>query len=74
MAAQEMGLLNRDLKPGNVMVSWLPSGTYNVKILDFGMAKYAPLPAHQTEDQNKAILFRATPDRVNGVSQRHLRP
>lgn len=55
MAAQELGLLHRDLKPGNLMVSWLPSGSYCVKILDFGMAKYAPVPVHQTEDQDKAI-------------------
>lgn len=55
LAAQEMGLLHRDLKPGNIMLSWLPSGNYRVKILDFGMAKYAPVPVHQTEDQNKAI-------------------
>ena len=55
MAAQELGLLHRDLKPGNLMISWLPSGSYRVKILDFGMAKYAPVPVHQTEDQDKAI-------------------
>ena len=55
LAAQELGLIHRDLKPGNVMLSWLPSGTYRVKILDFGMAKYAPVPVHQTEDQDKAI-------------------
>lgn len=55
MAAQDLGLLHRDLKPGNIMVSWLPSGNYRVKILDFGMAKYAPVPLHQTEDHNKAI-------------------
>ncbi|MDA7525665.1 hypothetical protein N8525_00745 [Verrucomicrobiales bacterium] len=50
-----MGLLHRDLKPANLMISWLPSGSYRVKILDFGMAKYAPVPVHQTEDQDKAI-------------------
>lgn len=55
MAAQELGLLHRDLKPGNLMINWLPSGSYRVKILDFGMAKYAPVPVHQTEDQDKAI-------------------
>jgi serine/threonine protein kinase len=55
IAAQELGLIHRDLKPGNLMLCWLPSGTYRVKILDFGLAKYAPVPVHQTEDQNKAI-------------------
>ena len=27
------------LKPGNVMVIWRPSGKFQVKILDFGLAK-----------------------------------
>ena len=52
---KDLGLLHRDLKPANLMISWLPSGSYRVKILDFGMAKYAPVPVHQTEDQDKAI-------------------
>ena len=55
MAAQELGLLHRDLKPGNLMITWLPSDSYRIKILDFGMAKYAPVPVHQTEDEDKAI-------------------
>lgn len=54
-AAQEKGLLHRDLKPSNLMISWLPSGSYRIKILDFGMAKYAPIPTHQTTDHKRGI-------------------
>ncbi len=55
VAAQNLQLLHRDLKPGNIMISWLPSGSYRVKILDFGMAKFAPTPMHQTADHDQAI-------------------
>ena len=50
------GLQHRDLKPSNLMLSWDSSGSFQTKILDFGLAKVAPAPALQTMDHQGAIL------------------
>ena len=41
IAAQELDLIHSDLKPSNLMLSWLPSGKFQVKIVDFGLATLA---------------------------------
>jgi serine/threonine protein kinase/Tol biopolymer transport system component len=40
-AAHRSGIVHRDLKPGNVMLT-----RAGVKLLDFGLAKAEPMPAH----------------------------
>lgn len=48
LAAHDAHLLHRDLKPCNFMVTWLPSGRMQLKILDFGLAKFSIEPSKQT--------------------------
>lgn len=56
IAAQAVGLVHRDLKPGNLMVVWLASGKFQIKILDFGLAKFGMKARPQTEDQGGGIF------------------
>jgi len=48
VAAHHSGLIHRDLKPSNLMLMALSSGATQVKILDFGMAKFLSAPTAQT--------------------------
>ena len=45
IAAQELNIIHSDLKPANLMLTWLPSGKFQVKIVDFGLASLS-----QTQD------------------------
>jgi len=56
IAAQDRNLVHRDIKPTNLMVKWLPSGKFQFKLLDFGLAKFSPRPTKQTIGLNDAIL------------------
>ncbi len=56
IAAQAANVLHRDLKPTNVMVIWQPSGKFQTKILDFGLAKLTKTPSVQTMDQDDAVM------------------
>lgn len=56
VSAQELNLLHRDIKPSNIMLTWLPSGRFQVKLLDFGLAKFSQAPSLQTLDQSGSFL------------------
>ncbi|MCB1096974.1 MAG: protein kinase [Verrucomicrobiae bacterium] len=55
IAAQDRGLVHRDLKPGNIMIHRPPGGNLQCKILDFGLAKFSSGASLQTEDQESGI-------------------
>lgn len=56
IAAQDLDLVHRDIKPTNIMVTWLPSGRFQVKLVDFGLAKFSPKPSLQTIDHSDAVF------------------
>ncbi len=38
LAAHDLEMIHSDLKPPNIMLTWMPSGAFQVKIVDFGLA------------------------------------
>ena len=56
ISAHSTGLIHLDIKPQNFMVIWLPSGKFQIKILDFGLSKIAHQPLVQETDEDGAIM------------------
>jgi eukaryotic-like serine/threonine-protein kinase len=59
-AAHSAGIIHRDIKPANIMIAGDPPGPFQVKVLDFGLAKLSE-SAHTddspTEDTTKGAIF-----------------
>ena len=56
IAAQELNLIHSDLKPSNLMLNWLPSGKFQVKIVDFGLATLAQSQTQQNLDSLESVF------------------
>jgi serine/threonine protein kinase len=56
IAAQANNVIHRDIKPTNIMVIWQASGKFQLKILDFGLAKFSKAPSVQTMDQEESVM------------------
>jgi len=56
IAAHSQDLLHRDIKPANIMLQWLTTGRFQIKVLDFGLAKFSQQPSLQTLDQTGSFL------------------
>lgn len=54
-AAHSIGMVHRDIKPANIMLAPTASGGFQVKLLDFGLAKVMSEPSLQTADHSGAI-------------------
>ncbi|KAJ3091890.1 Cell division protein kinase 1 [Quaeritorhiza haematococci] len=52
------GVLHRDLKPGNIVISILPTGTL-VKVADWGMGRGISIPAKCYTPELVTLLYRA---------------
>jgi serine/threonine protein kinase len=60
-AAHAVGVIHRDLKPGNVFVERDSTGAETLKVLDFGLAKRSEVP-NGTTPQTHASLMVGTPE------------
>lgn len=56
IAAQELNMIHSDLKPPNIMLTCLPSGTFRVQILDFGLATLIHLQSHDEIQKMESIF------------------
>ncbi len=58
--AHQQGIIHRDLKPDNIWLEPDGLGSYNIKVLDFGLAKLGEIPAQITN--GGAAIFEAEED------------
>lgn len=67
IAAHQAGMIHRDLKPQNIMRTRLPSGGWQYKILDFGLARFVTQPTVQSMEGNTSIygsIFFIAPEQL----------
>lgn len=60
--AHDAGIIHRDIKPGNLMITSDKSGTEYVKLLDFGLAKLKQSPEGYVEKLTQGDLIIGTVD------------
>lgn len=63
--AHSLGVIHRDLKPGNIIVS--DGGS--IKILDFGLAKIINADTIDSQGNIEGTLFYMSPEQVSGAKQ-----
>jgi serine/threonine protein kinase len=70
IAAQELDMIHSDIKPPNIMLTWLPSGKFQVKIVDFGLATLTHGQSLEELQESEAIfgsIFFMAPEQFERV-------
>lgn len=70
-AAHAVGVIHRDLKPGNVFVESKPDGQLGIKVIDFGLAKMATRAGGSVKPTNPGTLLGTpafmAPEQISGT-------
>ena len=56
IAAHELKMIHSDIKPSNLMLSWLPSGKFQTKIVDFGLATLTHAQSHEALECSDSVF------------------
>jgi serine/threonine protein kinase len=70
IAAQELDLIHSDIKPSNLMLTWLPSGKFQIKIVDFGLATLTQSQTREELQELEAVfgsIFFMAPEQFERV-------
>lgn len=70
IAAQELDLIHSDIKPSNLMLTWLPSGKFQLKIVDFGLATLTQSQTREELEELEAVfgsIFFMAPEQFERV-------
>jgi serine/threonine protein kinase len=70
IAAQELDLIHSDIKPSNLMLTWLPSGKFQIKIVDFGLATLTQSQSREHLQEMEAVfgsIFFMAPEQFERV-------
>lgn len=70
IAAHELDLIHGDIKPSNLMFTWLASGKFQMKIVDFGLAVLAQSQSKEEMQELEAVfgsIFFMAPEQFERV-------
>jgi len=65
IAAHAQGILHHGIKPTNIMLQWLPSGSMHVKIVDFGLSRLAEATGRAASERSVASARFMSPEQFD---------